>query len=186
MISGRQINVSALASSVMSTRLATACYHTSVPLLPHKSPGLGGRLQSLPLLGPLLPSAELGARARGGGPAAGSPVVGTFCGHCDGTEGGMLGAAPSRTVSAGGLGPGGFVSWTAAPHVTDPPPHCTQPHAAPAPPRCPLCSQSPACPFVILLVGTPARLFLRDCLGGSPRPRPGGSLVPACGRTQHV
>ena len=64
--------------------------------------------------------------------------------------------------------------------------HCTQPHAAPHPRRCPLCFQSPACPFVILLVGTPARLILRDCLAGSLCSRPGGSLVPAYGRTQHV
>lgn len=92
---------------------------------------------------------------------------------------------PAGLCLLGGWAPG--VSFPGRlPPTSLTPPHCTQPHAAPAPPRCPLCSQSPACPFVILLVGTPARLFLRDCLGGSPRPRPGGSLVPACGRTQHV
>lgn len=179
MISGRQINVSALASSVMSTRLATACYHTSVPLLPHKSPGLGGRLQSLPLLGPLLPSAELGARARGGGPAAGSPVVGTFCGHCDGTEGGMLGAAPSRTVSAGGLGPGGFVSWTPAPHVTDPPPL----HSASCGPRPPTLSTlfpEPCMPLCHPLSWHPCKVVPQGLPGWQSTPtswrQPGASL----------
>lgn len=53
-------------------------------------------------------------------PLSGGPVVGTFCGHCDGTEGGVLGAGTSRAVSAGRLSPKGFVSWTLAPNFTAP------------------------------------------------------------------
>lgn len=110
MISGHQINVWASASSVTSTRLALACRHTSVPLLLHKSPGLGGRRLVPALLTPLLPSAEWEPRVRGRGPATGSPVVGTSFGHSDGREGGAPGGAPSRAMSAVGLGPQ-FISW---------------------------------------------------------------------------
>lgn len=173
MISGRQINVSASASSVTSTRLATACRHISVPLLPHKSPGLGGRCQSLPPLAPLLLSAEWG------------PSGWDLLWSLQWDRGRRAGSwyQPGRVCWEAELQ--GFRFLDACPQLHGPL-HCTQPHAAPHPRRCPLCFQSPACPFVILLVGTPARLILRDCLAGSLCSRPGGSLVPAYGRTQHV
>lgn len=110
-ISGHQINVWASASSVTSTRLATACRHTSVPLLLHKSPGLGGRRLVPALLAPLLPSAEWEPRVRGGGPTAGSPVVGTSVVTAMDQREARQEVSPAGPCLLWGLGPQGFVSW---------------------------------------------------------------------------
>lgn len=96
-ISGCQIHVWASVPSIMPTRLAAAC---PPPAL--QQPRTGREAS-----GPA-PPAEWGPRARGGGPAAGSPVVGTSCGHSDGTVGGVPGGAPSRVVSAVGAGAPGL------------------------------------------------------------------------------